>query len=490
MVISAELKEFTEYKPSNLKNKTDLKWSTIKLSEVLERNLRFEASVYGVEGKHAREVLKYCKFSKKPLWGEDGFIKECFYPGRFKRIYVGKQGEDFYLPSQLNEIYPKPQKFISKETKTDIEKLKLKKNSILLTRSGTIGNLTFVSDTLKGKIFSDDVIRIRTKDEPDTGFIYAYLKTNTGQNLIKTNNYGAVVSHIEPEHLREIEVPNPTIEIRKQISKVIVKSFELRDESNELINKSEKLLIKELKLPPIEELKPKYYDKNSTVKNYSVKLSSLNNRFDGSYHEPIINSIFNILKESSKEIKKLGDKKILKDIVLPGRFKRVYVDEGQGTKFLGGKDIFSLDPKTEKYLSIKTHKTKIDSELEIFENSIITPSRGTIGSVVLAPKHFEGWTISDNLIKIQLKENQGFIFSYLNSEYGKIIIKKYIYGGVVDAIETDHFKEIPIPILKNEKVQKEINDLVLKANKLRYEAYLLEKAGINMVNKLVLENSE
>src|SRR5690606_24600790 len=162
------------------------------------------------------------------------------------------------------EIYPKPSGYISEATKTDIEALRVKKGQILLTCSGTIGNCSIVSKTLDNKIFSHDLIRIDCKDEMDIGYVYAFLKTKIGYTLINTNNYGAVVSHIEPEHLNNIPIPNPPSMLKKRIHELIMQSYELRDESNELLDKAEELLINELKLPPIDDL-----DRKSTRLNSS-----------------------------------------------------------------------------------------------------------------------------------------------------------------------------------------------------------------------------
>lgn len=44
-----------------------------------------------------------------------------------------------------------------------MDELRLKENTLLLTRSGTIGNISYVSKTLAGCVFSDDVIRVAFK---------------------------------------------------------------------------------------------------------------------------------------------------------------------------------------------------------------------------------------------------------------------------------------------------------------------------------------
>ncbi len=122
-----------------------VKWSSVSLSEVLARGSRLEASVFDIKGKQARETLTLCRWEVVNLWSEEGLLDSAWYPARFKRIYVEKGGVPFFLPSQLNEVYPKPSKFISEKTSTNFEIIKVKENQLLLTRSGTIGNCTIVS---------------------------------------------------------------------------------------------------------------------------------------------------------------------------------------------------------------------------------------------------------------------------------------------------------------------------------------------------------
>lgn len=231
--------------------KKEVRWSTVSLSDVLTGGLRLESSYFNIDGKHTREVIKSCHWAKKPLWGDAGLTTGYHRP-RFKRTFLEKSDYPIYQPSQINEILPKPNLFISRLTDTDIEKLRVEKGQILLTCSGTIGNVTLVSETLNNLIFSHDLIRLTAKEPSDTGYIYTFLRTKTGNVLINTNNYGAVVQHIEPEHLASILIPDPDTEIKKKINGLILESFELRDQSNDLVKEAEKLLVSELSLPMIE----------------------------------------------------------------------------------------------------------------------------------------------------------------------------------------------------------------------------------------------
>lgn len=463
-----------------------VKWSSVSLSEVLARGSRLEASVFDIKGKQARETLTLCRWEVVNLWSDEGLIDTAWYPTRFKRIYVDKGGVPFFLPSQLKEVYPKPLKFISEKTPTNFETIKVRENQLLLTRSGTIGSCTIVSATLKDKVFSDDVIRISPKNPTDVGYIYAFFKTEIGQTLIQTNNYGAVISHIEPEHLAEIPIPNPQALIKIEIHNLVMDSFDLRDESNELIDQAEKLLIQALELPPIDELVVEYIEPKAGFQNYNVKLSELNGRFDASYHTPITNQLLSHLTKHAESVVPL--QKLCLKIIKVGMFKRNYVEKGFGAKFLGGRDILLLSPETEKYLSYKHHKSLIEGNLQLKENMLLVSARGTIGNMMIVPKHLESSVASENIISIHpsSKNVSGYLYSFLNSVYGKLLMKRETCGAVIDMLIEHDLAKLPIPLLKNKDVQQKINDLVLEANQKRYDAYLLEQKAINTINEKVI----
>lgn len=469
--------------------KTDLKWTEVQSVEIQQTKFRLEASVFNIEARSAHDLIKQAKYPIVKLWSENGLVKSAFYPGRFKRIYVEKgNGYPMVLPSQMLSIKPIPTKFISLKTTGNLDILKVKKGTLLITRSGTIGNCTIVTDTLEGVTMSDDVIRVSFKDDFGLGYTYAYLLTKIGKVILATNNYGTVVQHIEPEHLEDLPIPNAPDEIKKDIHEKVMKSFELRDVGNRLIEQAENLLLAELKLPPFDDLKPDLYAPNVDVQTYTVNLSLLNDRFDGSYHVPIVSKIIDCLLDSGAKILPLGDKELSEKIIMAGRFKRIYLGEDEGVVFLGGKQIHELDPSGKKFLSIKHHEKRIYSELFLKENFIVVTCSGTIGKVNIVPKHWENWTMSQHVLRIvpRSKLMAGYIFSWLNSEYGQALIKRYTYGSVVDEINDNHLSQVPIPIINGQAEILKISELVFQANKLRTEAYEIEQAAIKQVNEDVI----
>lgn len=455
---------------------TPVKFFAVKLSDVQNRGGRLEASVFDTDALNARKAVMNGKFPAVPL---GKMIDSAYYPNRFKRVYCKKKfGEPFYLPSQMTDIRPKPEKFISRTTPCNFEELRPKKNTLLFTRSGTIGSIAYVSKTLSGLIMSDDVIRVSFKNFFDAGYIYAYLKSSVGQQILLTNSYGAVIEHIEPEHLENIPIPDAPEYLKRKIHGLIVRSYELRDESNALIDEAEQILIDELNLPPLEDFQRE--------KIFSVKLSNLNGRFDASFHAPIVRKIVDHLKAHAAEVTDIADSRISREVILPGRFKRVYVDENHGVPFFSGRSIGELDPSDKKYLSLTQHDEKIRDTLTIRENMILVTCSGTIGNVALVPKHWDGWAMTHDIIRLSPTENlAGYVYIWLQSIYASEIIKSFSYGAVVMHIEKFHLESVPVPLLKNLAAQEKINSLALAANEKRFEAYRLEQDAMKTLDEIL-----
>ena len=300
--------------------------------------------------------------------------------------------------------------------------------------------------------------------------------------LVETNNYGAVIKHIEPEHLNTIPIPNPPSAIKQEIHDLVEASFKLRDESNELMDTAQSLLKTELQLPPIDVLIGQAEKFNSTVEvlNYSVSSSEVIDRLDGSHYDPVVKAIETHIAKKGKEIVQVVDSRISKSVTLPGRFKRVYVEEGSGIVFFTGKHVSELDPSDKKYLSFSQHTERIENELVIREGMILITSSGTLANTVLVPKHWDGWAMTHDIIRVvpANQEISGYLYAWLSSDYARELIHRFAYGAVVRHLEKEHISQVSVPLLSDENVHREINDTVLEANRKRTEAYNLEQEAL------------
>ena len=445
------------------------------ISEVIaDKDLRLEAGTF-VRRSEDSDGGKYpaVKF---------GELAESYTLGRAVRVIAGKSPYPFYQPSSVTNIKPKIDGYLWAKKYSDIEELIIHKGQVLLTCSGSIGRAVYVSETLDNKILSHDMLRIDCHNPEDSGYLYAYLKSSACQKILQAMHYGAVIPHIESEHLSDIPVPDAPREIRTQIHSLIVQSYSLRDESNAMLDEAEALLVRELGLPPLEDIKPKDEILTFEVSRMDFVKSG---RFEASYHDPLFGEIVRLLQEGAEEVTTVGDERVSRKILLPGRFRRVYVeDEKHGAVFIGGKQIGELDPADKKYLAFSQHEDRIREELTIHTNMILITCSGTIGNVALVPEHWDGWTASQHIIRVvpASDDTAGYAYVFLASEWGRELVKRYKYGAVIDEINDEHVSSVPFPLLRDKGVQSRINTLALEANAKRYEAFRLEREAMSIID--------
>ena len=463
-----------------------VKCCTVTLSDVIARGKRLEASVFDVKSLQTHQMISCGKYPAIPLIGVNSPVEQAYYGARLKRNYVDSthiNAVGFVGSSEMLDCYPRPVKFMEDSDRT--QNLHVQYGDILISRSGTIGNLTFVGKTLEKLLVSEHAIRLKCHDYP--GYVYTYLRSKVGQLLIRSNIYGAVIQEIEPEHLATVPIPDAPASIKKRVNDLIVGSYELRDVSNALIDEAMAVLVKELHLPDLHDFDAALYKKGAGVDTFSVKLSNMAGRADASYHVPIVDAIVAHMKQYATEVTTVSDGRISKKVILPPRFARVYVEEGYGRVLIGGKQLHELDPSGKKYLSRTKHKDLMD-KLEVEQDTILITRSGTIGKTVLVPKHWEHWVPSDHVIRVVPadKDIAGYLSIFLASEYGHTLITRYTYGSVVDEIDDTHVGNIPVPLLKDANVQRNINEIALAANQKRYEAYKLEQQALRIIDKEVI----
>ena len=165
-------------------------------------NKRFEAYFHISEGK---DIDKYIKEHYE--WKSLGEVcSNISRPDIFKRYYV-KKGITFLGGADIFLATPDSEKRLSSKKTANIEALMIKEGTILLPRSGTIGNVAWAHAGHAQKLASEDVIRITPNDILRAGYVYAFLASKYGKKLIQRYIFGSVIQHVEPPHLKLIPVP-------------------------------------------------------------------------------------------------------------------------------------------------------------------------------------------------------------------------------------------------------------------------------------------
>ena len=91
-----------------------------------------------------------------------------------------------------------------------IDMLKIEEGDILISRSGTIGKVTYATkDLANNYIVSDDLVRIRVNNPELRAYLLAYFASNTALSLMLLDEYGSVQQHLQPRHIQEMLIPIP-----------------------------------------------------------------------------------------------------------------------------------------------------------------------------------------------------------------------------------------------------------------------------------------
>lgn len=430
---------------------------------------RFDPSFHLSDAITLREKVENVPFEKVSIADA---TENVFLGNIFSRIFVkdAEHGIPYLAASDTVLANLDTGRYLSKKQASILSYLMLKKDWIVVTCSGTIGNVTYTNSSFENHIATHDLIRIVPNDEKNLrGYLYAFLASKYGYNQLTQSQFGGVVKHINADHVRNIKVPCFAEFFQEEVNDLVQEAARLRENASDAL-----------------EYAIGYFDtlflmpfKESCLGKVSSKeiLTSINKRFEASFHISEGKDIDKYIKEHY-EWKSLGE--VCSNISRPDIFKRYYVKKG--ITFLGGTDIFLATPDSEKRLSSK--KTANIEALMIKEGTILLPRSGTIGNVAWAHAGHAQKLASEDVIRSYPNDilRAGYVYAFLASKYGKKLIQRYIFGSVIQHVEPPHLKLIPVPII-DKKVMDDIHDKVMVYSSAMGKAIEYERKAITMVEQ-------
>lgn len=213
--------EMMEEKLPSIEFKTIYK---AKISTRINHNSRIEATynsnsiegLYRILNENNIELKSISKISDK-----------VFTPGIFKRIGTNNpdKGVPFLSGSDLLNQYPNFQSFLSRKTK-NIDTYIIREGWIAIQDAGTIEYLSYITKFLDGVSATNNLVRVVPNENDNKNYyIYCFLKTKVGQNLLKSLEYGSLQKYID----------------NHQVSSFLVQIF--HDIEGEIFRKIEKSMI-------------------------------------------------------------------------------------------------------------------------------------------------------------------------------------------------------------------------------------------------------
>lgn len=207
-------------------------------------------------------------------------------------------------------------------------------------------------------------------------------------------------------------------------------------------------------------------------------------RLDASVYDPSVITVTLLLANYPQ---KLHLNKIAR-IWMPGRFKRYRVESPEtGVPFLTASEIILAKPQKVEFISRKLHEKDLANLLPKQGTILITRS-GTIGFCALVTTDLSEFAISEDAIRIEPYDSRiiGYIYAYLTSNIGQILITRDTYGSVVDHIEPFHLDQLEIPEITQGEVYSIHERIILAwqkrhdANRILDEAYRLLEISLDL----------
>jgi type I restriction enzyme S subunit len=167
---------------------------------------------------------------------ELGNVADVWIPGIFKRQYVDDPsfGVPYFTGKEIYELSPTTDLYLKMDV-AQRYRLLLERGMILIQDSGQIsgliGRAVMVSSRLHGASCTNNMVRVRSSSETDTGFVFALLSTEQGTRLLKREASGSSIPHLEENRIRKLIIPWPNEAIRTAIGRKILRAMSLRDDA-------------------------------------------------------------------------------------------------------------------------------------------------------------------------------------------------------------------------------------------------------------------
>ncbi|MFF6880200.1 hypothetical protein ACFY9S_33560 [Streptomyces sp. NPDC012474] len=367
-----------------------------------------------------------------------GAIATVWDPARFARAYAApvEDGVPYLRPYDVFDFIPMPKDRLSRERNSDVERLIPTAGTILQTCSGrNLGPVAYADSCIAQFALSHDMIRINIDDVRTRFYVLAYLKTPTGQALIRRGKSGSVIDHVTTGDISAVPIAFIGDQWREKVSDLVEASTEAANcaRSNMLA------LFNEIdSMSPVDELE------SSGFRHWVHNSRDLAGRLDAAFHHPAVEGARRAAL--SNQSVRCGD---IAQAILPVRYKRYYVSGTNGRPILSGRQLLQLDPVNLRRVADRSFKEASKYELEegmtIF--GAVGRSEGRQGSASLVTRDRSGWLASNDVMRLVPRAgvSPGAVWLAIAARQTRMQINALSFGSVIDHLNPWDVEEIRVP---------------------------------------------
>lgn len=452
-----------------------MKTAVIKSSSFMAEGHRIDPDIHMSEGVAIRRKLHSLPYVLSTVGDNSDRV---FLGNIFSRVFVkdAGHGKPYLAASDTVLENIDTGKFLSHKQSSELDYLKLQKDWILITCSGTLGNVTYTNQVFENRIATHDLIRVVPNNgDVNSGTLYAFLSSKFGYYQITQSKFGGVVKHVNDKQISDIIVPVIPDDIQSKVDTDIRKAAEYREKAYALFCDARDEITRHF--PEI----AKQEDNFNPLRAMSVRniVSQNHTRLDPTVY---INRGIDCLQ--SLPTKKLGDCNLR--MWYPGIFKRTYVEKG--FPYIKGSALFDKDPFKNCDQLSKTRTPGIE-ELWLKEGMLLVSCAGLCGQAKIITKEYEDLHAigSPDIIRIESSDElftSEYLFAYMQLPQVFEYMQSFKYGSVIERFDIQNLKTLPV-LIPNQELSQSVTGKIQEYMRYTHNAYSLEHKAIELIENII-----
>lgn len=360
--------------------------------------------------------------------------------------------------------------FITKNKDEILGGGKLKRNDIVFTTRGTIGNIGIYNEFIEYQNLriNSGMVIFRLKNI-NPSFFFAFLLSPYFKNQIKAYSSGSVQSQIPIQTIKKLKIPLLPQSFQFEIEKIVQLSHQKQTQSKQLYREAEELLLSELGLLG-------YQVKHALSFFATKKEIDQAKRYDSEYFQPKYAEIIKKIEEYEGGWDFAGEMVKWKKGVEVGT--EAYTETGNDFVRVSDFSIYGISESNRKISDEAFEELKKNYQPK--QGEILFTKDGTIGLSYVLKEDIQG-VLSGAFLRLTLKEKyQDFEKECLSLMFSSILCKMQVEklsgGALIAHLKPSDFETFKIPLIKSQ-IQKQIAEKIQESYRLRKESKeLLEEA--------------
>lgn len=439
--------------------------TSIEHSKSLREWQRIDAGFFLTPAIHIRNAFKDGAIDVRSL---GSFASSVYMPGRLKhfKARANEKAMTYLRAYDVFEFLPPGAHDISVPRTKKFNDYIVEPGVILQTRSGrNLGPVTMTDEYLTTFALSDDLIRIRIDDEVQKYYTLAFMKSGAGQVLLRSSNNGSVINHLNVDGVAELPIAFFDAVV-DDVAETMKRAVGLRGKARIALRDAVANLNDRYPLPD-----------TKLSQGWEVSAALLGSRIDAAAHSERVREIRKmlladggVLVSQIAEVSKPG-----------GRPKLIYVDKGNGTPYLSGRQILQTTPIGLKYLSPVS--IAADSKYTLGEGDVIFQADGraeeSLGYPSMALGERVGWLASGHVGRFIPRDTKdaGWLWAATACDVVQEQISSSACGSVVDSVYPEPLETMVLPTMTEDESRQ-----VLEAWRMMAEAEELENRAIKIID--------